>query len=195
MTRLRKLSVEELPEDIRKMSRADDKTPLELGLTRIFAHAPEMTKGMSAFAASLKIHRTLPPRLIELVRLRVAFHNQCRSCMAIRYPDALADGLSEDLVCSLEKPMEADGLTERERVAIRFGELFATNHLAIDDSYYDLLKQHFTEAEIVELGFNVALFVGIGRFAATLNMIEELPDRFQEPGEVVPWGPDAVIMR
>jgi hypothetical protein len=37
--------------------------------------------------------------------------------------------------------------------------------------------------------------VGIGRFAATLNMIEELPDRFQEPGEVVPWGPDAVIMR
>ena len=182
MTRLRKLSVEELPEDIRKMSRADDKTPLELGLTRIFAHAPEMTKGMSAFAASLKIHRTLPPRLIELVRLRVAFHNQCRSCMAIRYPDALADGLNEDLVCSLEKPMEADDLTERERVAVRFGELFATN-------------QHFSEAEIVELGFNVALFVGIGRFAATLNMIEELPERFQEAGEVVPWGPDAVIMR
>jgi alkylhydroperoxidase family enzyme len=115
--------------------------------------------------------------------------------MAIRYPDALADGLNEDLVCSLEKPMEADGLDERELLAIRFGELFATNHLAIDDAFYDKLKEHFTEAEIVELGFNVALFVGIGRFAATLNMIEELPDRFQEPGEVTPWGPDAVIMR
>ena len=53
-----------------------------------------------AFAGGLKIHRELPERLIELVRLRVAFHNQCRSCMAIRYKDAIEDGLTEDLVCS-----------------------------------------------------------------------------------------------
>lgn len=195
MTRITKLTVDELDPELRKWSRADDKTPLELGLTRIFGHCPEMTKGMSAFAASLKVNRTLPPRLIELVRLRVAFHNQCRSCMAIRYTDALADGLNEDLVCSLEKPMEADDLTERERVAIRFGELFATNHLAIDDAFYDMMKQHFTEPEIVELGLNVSLFVGIGRFAATLNMIEELPDRFQENGTVTPWGSDAIVVR
>lgn len=195
MTRITKLTVDELDPELRKWSRADDKTPLELGLTRIFGHCPEMTKGMSAFAASLKVNRTLPPRLIELVRLRVAFHNQCRSCMAIRYTDAVADGLNEDLVCSLEKPMEADDLTERERVAIRFGELFATNHLAIDDAFYDMMKQHFTEPEIVELGLNVSLFVGIGRFAATLNMIEELPDRFQEDGTVTPWGSDAVVVR
>jgi hypothetical protein len=32
--------------------------------------------------------------------------------MAIRYTDALKDGITEDLVCSLEKPMEADGLSE-----------------------------------------------------------------------------------
>ena len=195
MTRITKLTVDELDPELRKWSRADDKTPLELGLTRIFGHCPEMTKGMSAFAASLKVNRTLPPRLIELVRLRVAFHNQCRSCMAIRYTDAVADGLNEDLVCSLEKPMEADDLTERERVAIRFGELFATNHLAIDDAFYDMMKQHFTEPEIVELGLNVSLFVGIGRFAATLNMIEELPDRFQENGTVTPWGSDAIVVR
>jgi AhpD family alkylhydroperoxidase len=195
MTRITKLTVDQLDPELRQWSRADDKTPLELGLTRIFGHCPEMTKGMGAFAASLKINRTLPPRIIELVRLRVAFHNQCRSCMAIRYTDAVNDGLNEDLVCSLEKPMEADGLTERERVAIRFGELFATNHLAIDDAFYDTMKQHFSEAEIIELGLNVSLFVGIGRFAATLNMIEELPDRFQESGPVTPWGSDAIIVR
>ena len=80
------------------MSRADDRTPLELGLTRIFGHQPEMAKGLMAFSASLKRYRTLPPRLLELVRLRIAFHNQCRSCMAIRYPDALDEGLTEDLV-------------------------------------------------------------------------------------------------
>ena len=195
MTRITMLTPDELDPELRRASRADERTPLELGLTRIFGHQPAMAKGLGAFAASLKVNRTLPPRLIELVRLRVAFHNQCRSCMAIRYPDALADGLTEDLVCSLEKPMEADGLSDAEKLAIRYGELFATNHLAIDDDFYDQLRVHFTEPQIVELGLNVALFVGVGRLSATWNMIEELPDRFQEPGEVVPWGGDAVVMR
>jgi AhpD family alkylhydroperoxidase len=195
MTRITMLTPEQLDPELRRLTRADDRTPLELGLTRIFGHQPEMAKGLMAFAGSLKKYRTLPPRLIELVRLRVAFHNQCRSCMAIRYPDALDDGLTEDLVCSLEKPLEADGLTEAEKLAIRYGELFATNHLAIDDDFYDQLREHFTEPQIVELGLNVAMFVGVGRLSATWDMIEELPDRFQGDGEVVPWGGDAVVMR
>ena len=199
MSRLTKLTVEELPDDVRKMTRADERTPLELGLTRFFAHTPEMTKGMSGFAASLKVNRTLPERLIELVRLRVAFFNQCRSCMAIRYTAPLADGLTEELVCSLEKPQEAENLTPAEKAAIRFGELFATDHLAINDAVYDELKLHFTEAQIVELGFNVALFVGIGRFAATLHMVEELPEVFQAAevghGAVAPWNNDHIVMR
>ena len=38
------------------------------------------------------------------------------------------------------------------------------------------------------------LFVGVGRLSATWDMIEELPDRFQEPGEVTPWGADDAIV-
>jgi len=195
MTRITMLTPDQLDPELRRMTRADARTPLELGLTRIFGHQAEMAKGLHSFAASLKVNRTLPARLIELVRLRVAFHNQCRSCMAIRYPDALDDGLTEELVCSLEQPMEADDLTDAECLAIRYGELFATNHLAIDDAFYDRLREHFTEAQIVELGLNVALFVGVGRLSATWNMIEELPDRFQRPGEVTPWGAGAVVVR
>ena len=199
MARLTKLTVDELPPDIRAMTKADEKTALELGLTRFFAHQPEMTKGLAAFGGALKANRSLPPRLVELVRLRVAFFNQCRSCMAIRYRDAQADGLTEDLVCSLEKPHEADDLTDAEKAAIRFGELFATDHLAIDDAVYDELHRHFSEAQIVELGFNVALFVGVGRFAATLHMVEELPDAFQHsdvaPGALTPWGNEAITVR
>ena len=124
--------------------------------------------------------RLLPDRLLELVRLRIAFFNQCRTCMAIRYPGAVADGLTEELVCSLEKPYEAPDLTAAERAAIRYGELLATDHLAIDESVYDDLRQHFTEEEIVELGTYCAFCVGFGRLGATWNMIEELPERFHE---------------
>jgi alkylhydroperoxidase family enzyme len=117
--------------------------------------------------------------------------------MAIRYQDALADGLTEDLVCSLERPMEAEDLSEAERVAIRYGELFAANHLAIDDAFYDSLREHFTEPEIVELGMQIAFFVGFGRLSATWDMVEELPDRFRTRGgaPITPWGPDAIVVR
>ena len=87
------------------------------------------------------------------------------------------------------------GLTDAEKIAIRYGELFATNHLAIDDAFYDKLREHFTEPQIVELGLNVAMCVGVGRLSATWDMVEELPERFRADGEVTPWGADAVIMR
>ena len=148
------------------------------------------------FGGALKMNRSLPDRLVELVRLRIAFFNQCRSCMAIRYSDALADGLNEDLVCSLEKPAEAENLTDTEKLAIRYGELFATDHLAIDDALYDELREHFSEAQIVELGMTVAFFVGFGRLAATWKMVEELPSAFQNTDKTIaPWGEEAIHVR
>ena len=176
----------------------EERTPLEQGLTRYFAHRPELALGVAAMGGALKRNRTLPERLVELVRLRVAFHNQCRSCMAIRYADAVADGVTEDLVCSLERPYDAPGLTDAERVAVRYGELFATNHLAIDDALYDELRAHFTEAQVIELGMLVAFFVGYGRLAATLHMVEELPDAFKgevADGPVAPWHNEAIVVR
>ncbi|MDA0979305.1 MAG: carboxymuconolactone decarboxylase family protein [Proteobacteria bacterium] len=197
MARIRKLDIEEWDPELRAMSRADTASPLEQGLTRMFAHTPEVTKGLMQFAGALKVHRDLPERLVELVRLRIAFHNQCRSCMAIRYEDAIADGVTEDLVCSLEKPMEATNLSDAEKIAIRFGELMATNHLAADDDVYDELAKHFTEKQIVELGMTCAFFVGFGRLAATWHMVEELPEAFQTDaeGKLSPWGQEAVRVR
>ena len=195
MARISFVPVDQWDPAMRELVRPDQRTPLEQGLYRIFAHRPDLATAVATYGRALRAHRTLPDRLVELVRLRIAFHNQCRSCMAIRYGDAVVDGLTEDLVCSLEQPMEANDLTGAERAAIRYGELFATNHLAIDDDVYDELRRHFSEGEIVELGLHVALCVGIGRLAATWNMVEELPDRFRAEGEIAPWGGDAVTVR
>src|SRR5829696_8909270 len=141
-TRLRMVPVEEFDPGLRELVAADDRTPLELGLLRVHAHRPSQAKAIVGLHAALWSDRLLPDRLLELVRLRIAFFNQCRTCMAIRYPGAIADGLTEDLVCSLEKPHEAENLTEAERVAIRYGELLATDHLAIDDAIHTELGEH-----------------------------------------------------
>lgn len=173
----------------------DNLTDLEQGLTRYFAHCPEQALGLMGFGGALKRNRSLPERLVELVRLRVAFFNQCRSCMAIRYSDAVADGVTEGLVCSLERPQEAENLSAAEKAAIRYGELMATDHLAINDAVYADLRQHFTEAQIVELGMTVAFFVGFGRLAATYHMVEELPEAFKTAETIAPWGADKIEVR
>ena len=197
MPRIKKLELDEWDNDLREMTAADSGTALEQGIMRMFAHTPEISKGLAAFGGAIKLHRSLPDRLVELVRLRVAFHNQCRSCMAIRYQDGVDAGIDEDLVCSLEKPQEAEDLSDAEKAAIEYGELFATNHLAIDDSVYENLRKYFSEAEVVELSITVAWFVGFGRLAATYHMVEELPEVFQNENseKLTPWNEDSIIVR
>lgn len=195
MSRIAKLPAEQWDARLVAAIQPDNLTDLEQGLTRYFAHCPEQALGLMGFGGALKRNRSLPERLVELVRLRVAFFNQCRSCMAIRYSDAVADGVTEGLVCSLERPQEAENLTAAEKAAIRYGELMATDHLAIDDTVYADLRQHFTEAQIVELGMTVAFFVGFGRLAATWHMVEELPEAFKTAETIAPWGADKIEVR
>jgi alkylhydroperoxidase family enzyme len=193
MSRISKLPPEQWSDELRDFAAADSATNIELGITRMLAHAPKAAMGPLQFGAAVTLNRTLPERLIELMRLRIAFHNQCRSCMAIRYSSA-ADSITEEDVCSLEQPVEAPNLSAREKLAIDFGERFATNHLSIDDAYFERLKAEFTEAEVMELMLHCALYVGMGRLAALLDMTEELPGGFQQPfGETVTPTSDAPV--
>lgn len=195
MSRISMISSDQWPVQLRDATGADRQTPLEQGIMRIAAHRPAIALGLVAFNRSMREDALLDTRLIELVRLRIAFHNQCRSCMAIRYTDPEAEReIGEDIACSLKKPFEAPDLTESERAALDFADRFATDHLSIDDDVYAKLKAFFSEAQIVELGFACARFVGIGRLAATWNMIEDLPDAYQDTSaRIAPWSAEPAL--
>jgi AhpD family alkylhydroperoxidase len=165
---------------------------INLGVAAMVGRLPKVAEALGALNAALK-SGTLPPRLLELVRLRIAFHNQCRSCMAVRYQSAVDDGLTEDAVCSLERPAEAPDLSDAERAALKFADLFATNHLAIDEAVYDELRAHFSEDELVELGMNCAVALGVGRLTATWDVTDEVPDAFRANERTTPWASPGVI--
>ncbi len=95
----------------------------------------------------------------------------------VRYQSAIDDGLTESLVCSLERPVDADGLSPAERSALRFADLFATDHLSIDDTVYDDLRRYFTEDELVELGVHCAYALGIGRVDGNVGRYGRLARR------------------
>jgi AhpD family alkylhydroperoxidase len=155
---------------------------------QIYAWNPAVAAPFAEFMRTFRSASTLSDRLVELVRLRVAFHNQCRSCMAIRYYSGTEAGVTEDLVCSLEAPAEAADLTPAEKAALGFADLFATDHLAIDDDTFAGLREHFSESELVDLCFQVAMFVGVGRMNAVLDLVDDLPDAYAERGvELAPW--------
>jgi AhpD family alkylhydroperoxidase len=197
MSRIQKVAVENWDPELRRATAADDGTPLEQGLIRMMANAPDMAKAVTGFGGALMKARALPRRLVELVRLRIAFHNQCRSCMAIRYKTAIDDGLTEGMVCSLERPQDASDLTPAEKAAIAYADQASTDHFSIDDSTFDRLREHFTEGEIVELCIFAAFFIGFGRLGASWDMVEELPYEFQKrsAAPIVPWGQDAITVR
>jgi AhpD family alkylhydroperoxidase len=169
---------------------------VQLGVAGILMHRPDFAGALGSVSEAINHGGTLPRRLVELVRLRIAFHNQCRSCMAIRYDEAVQDGVTEDVVCSLERPADADDLSEAERAALRYADLFATNHLAIDDAVYDDLRRYFTEGELVEIGLNCAIDVGIGRLTATWDVTDDLPDDFQVSYSetATPWNAETPII-
>lgn len=189
MARLKYVAPNDVAEPLRSVVDAPNKTQLELGPIGVYAQVPEIAAAYARFTGTLRVQGLLPRRLVELVRLRIAFHNQCRSCMAIRYRDAEGNEVDEGLVCQLSSPQTADDLTESEKAALDYADRFATNHLSIDDDVITGLKRYFSEPEIIELGMNVALCVGFGRLAASLDLVDYLPTEYtvRDEGPITPW--------
>ncbi len=164
-----------------------------LAFAGIMGHIPKANKYLVATKAAAKHAGTLSHRLVELVRIRMAYHTQCRTCMTLRFQEGLEDGLTQDVICSLERPQEATNLTARERKALEYCDKFALDWLSIDGAYFESMREHFTESEIVQLGLICGLHLGTGRLMASFAVTEELPEAMQGPSgdhQYKPWEVD-----
>jgi AhpD family alkylhydroperoxidase len=186
VTRLAEIDAATLPDKLRiAFETADQRGKMMLTPT---LHAPELMGSLHHFADVLREKGMIPAKLVELIRLRIAFHNQCRSCMAMRYQSGLDDGISEGDVCSLEQPEEAPNLTDSEKAALAYADISATNHFGIREETFEQLRKHYSEAEIVELGLHIAYCIGFGRLVAAWDMVEELPEGYEDKTRLAtPW--------
>ena len=60
-------------------------------------------------------------------------------------------------------------LSAADKLALRYCELMATDPDSIDAAFYDTLRQHYDEAEIVELGTFIGFNIGYHTFFGTLK--------------------------
>ncbi len=81
----------------------------------------------------------------------------------------MQQGMTEEMVASLADFENAD-ITDREKLAVQFAQLMATDHHSMDDDFFELLRAEFTDPEIFELGMISGQFIGYGRLISILDL-------------------------
>ena len=116
-------------------------------------------------------HRSmLPATEREVARLRVAQLNDCSACSTARAQSMLDAGVTEDDYGHLDEWRTLPGYTDRQRLAIEYAERFTVDHQGMDDELFDRMHAHYTDDEILDLTLCLAIWLGLGRSLAVLQV-------------------------
>ena len=99
--------------------------------------------------------RDLDALTSEVVRLRGAAQHNCRLCKSLRETTALDTGGSETLYGDIEHFEASALLTDRQKAALRYVDTLIWSPRHIDRGIAAGMRAHFSDAEAVELTFDV----------------------------------------
>jgi alkylhydroperoxidase family enzyme len=85
-------------------------------------------------------------------------------------------GATEDLVEKLADYERSD-LPERTKAALRLADRLTGEDPQVDDAFYDALRQHFSDEQILDLGMTVTFASGWQRFIEAFGIV---PDRWRD---------------
>ena len=112
--------------------------------------APETYKAVLALEIHLK--SVVEPRLLHLLKLRASQINGCAFCIDMHVKEALDDGEDEQRLHLLSAWRESPLYDERERALLAWTEaLTLLPQTGAPDADFARLREHFSEAEIVNL--------------------------------------------
>jgi AhpD family alkylhydroperoxidase len=130
---------------------------------------PGLAKGVGAMNDAVFASR-LDWRLHELLRMRIAIINGCQTCLTWRTPEAIAAGVTEELLAGVADWRTSADYTPSEKVGLEFTELFCGDSVAISDDLMGRLEAHFDAGEIVELTLVIGKYLSQGRFMQVLGL-------------------------
>jgi AhpD family alkylhydroperoxidase len=178
MSRIAPVPTEELSEYFRVLVEADVAEGRDPALNGVMAHHAALFEEYFSFFYPAHEQGVLDTRIKELARLRIAQLNDCQTCLNARYASATRQGLDEERIAQLDLPESERELDLRERLAVEFAERMAYDHQGIDDEFVAELSEHFSEAEILELGMMIGQYIGFGRLLVALDIHHYSPVTF-----------------
>jgi alkylhydroperoxidase family enzyme len=105
----------------------------------------------------------------ELCGVYVSHSVKCEYCGNQRSVKSQKQGLVEDDYRDLLNFEKSARYDDRQKAALAYAEMI-TWDLPSDDAVWERLHRHFTEPQLVELGFFIALTMGQQRWLRTLNI-------------------------
>jgi AhpD family alkylhydroperoxidase len=127
--------------------------------------SPAAYQGFTATKKALG-KSSLGKQLIDLVWLRMSQINGCSFCLEMHAKELRADGMPEAKQDSLAGWRVSGHFTERERAALAWTEsLTHVDQTHAPDKDFEPLKAHFSDVEISDLCFAIALMSAFNRLA------------------------------
>jgi len=138
-----------------------------------YTASPEALKAMIALETAVS-KLGLEKPLLELVKLRSSQINGCAFCIDMHTADARKDGETERRLYAVTAWREAPFFTPRERAALAWTEaLTRLSDTHAPDADYELLNQHFTAKEMVDLTVAINTINGWNRLAVGFRKMPE----------------------
>jgi alkylhydroperoxidase family enzyme len=158
--------------ELREMiARCDELGVPDARFGRILAHKPAQAK--AALGAILHSHYegNVDHKLKEVMRVQLARFAEDDYFASLRSKKAMAAGLTEEVIeagCGDydDSPLFSDA----EKCALRFAEQMFLDASKVDAAFYDEMKRHFTEAQIMEIGTFIAVHFGVIKATKPLNL-------------------------
>ena len=138
---------------------------------RIVARAPEQAKPLMRALLMSHAQGNVDHRLKEIMRILLARFANDKYFAGLRSRKARDMGLTEQRIDEgcFSYEDAAKGFTEAEKCALRYADLMFLDASQIDKAFYDAMKQHWTEAQIMELGAFIAFHYGMQMFMRSLG--------------------------
>jgi alkylhydroperoxidase family enzyme len=138
---------------------------------RLLARAPAQAKPMMRALLMSHTQGNIDHNLKEIVRVLLARFANDKYFAALRSRKAQAEGLTEQRIDEgcFEYEDDSKGFSEAEKIALRFADLMYLDANQIDKAFYDEMKKHWSEAQIMELGSFMVCHYGMAMFMRSMG--------------------------
>jgi AhpD family alkylhydroperoxidase len=136
----------------------------------VYAYAPGLLKGIGKLEqVTAKQHR-VDDKLKCLVQLRAATMTNCLFCIDMGSAISLRSGLGEDQLRALPRYRDSEQFSEVEKLVLDYATGISMTPVDVSDELFSRLREHFDDAQLVELTNVTALENMRGRFNHALGI-------------------------
>lgn len=167
---------------------------------RMYAHLPGLFTGYTKLEqATAKLHG-IDQRLHALAELKAATLVSCEYCIDLGSAIAHQWGLTDDELLALPHYQSSRLFSDLDKLVLDYAVAMSRTPVEVPDDLFDELRQHFTDAQLVELTHHIALenlrgrfnlALGIGSSGLSDGMVCALPESHPAQGVNAPAEPSA----